>query len=73
MFYLYDGYYFWGMHLVWWFFWLVLIVWIFIIPYDIPGERKQKDSSLDVLKKRFASGDITKDEYLEQKKLIIEK
>jgi putative membrane protein len=65
-----DGSYFWGMHLVWWFIWIVLIFWIFAIPYDIPGQRKRKESPLDILQKRFASGQIEKEEYKEKKEIL---
>ena len=51
---LYDGYHFWGMHL----------------PYNIPGQRMKKDSPLDILKKRFASGQIKTEEYQEKKKIL---
>ncbi|MDQ2864138.1 MAG: SHOCT domain-containing protein, partial [Bacteroidota bacterium] len=30
----YDGYHFFGMHLVWWFIWMIFIFWIFATPYD---------------------------------------
>ena len=65
----YDGS-FWGMNLIWWFLWIILLFWIFAIPYDIPGKRKKKDSSLDILQKRFASGQITTEEYQEKKKIL---
>ena len=68
--YMYNGYHFWGMHLIWWFIWVSFIFWIFATPYDIPGQMKRKDSPLDILKKRFASGQINKEEYLEQKKML---
>ena len=61
---------FWGMSFVWWLIWLMLIFWIFATPYDIPGQRKRKDSPLDILQKRFASGEINNDEYQERKKII---
>lgn len=67
---LHNGYDFWGMHLVWWFVWIMLFVWIFATPYDIPGQRKKKDSPLDILQKRFASGQITTEEYQEKKKIL---
>ncbi len=67
---MYNGYYFGGMHFIWWFLWMGLLFWIFFIPYSIPGERRKKDSPLDILKKRFASGEITKDQYLENKKIL---
>jgi len=68
----YENYHFWGMHLVWWFVWGILIFWIFATPYNIPGQRTKKDSPLDILKKRFASGQINKEEFLEKKKLLQE-
>lgn len=68
--YLYDGNHFGGMHLFWWIIWVVLIFWIFASPYNIPGQRKKKDSPLDILKKRFAAGEITKENYQEHKTLL---
>jgi putative membrane protein len=59
-----------GMNLLWWFVWMILLFWIFAIPYDIPGQRRRKDSPLDILQKRFASGEITKEEYHETKHLL---
>lgn len=59
-----------GMHLIWWLIWIVLLVWIFITPYDIPGQRKKKDSPLDILKRRFAAGEINTEEYQEKKKIL---
>ncbi len=66
----YNNYHFWGMHLVWWFIWCIILFWIFATPYSIPGQRAKKDSPLDILKKRFASGEITKEEFQEKKKII---
>ena len=59
-----------GMNLLWWFVWMILLFWIFAIPYDIPGQRRRKDSPLDVLQKRFALGEITTEEYHEKKHLL---
>jgi putative membrane protein len=66
----YQDYSIWGMHLGWWFVWSILLIWIFLTPYDIPGARTKRDSPLDLLKKRFASGSIKKEEYLENKALL---
>jgi putative membrane protein len=68
----YDGYHFWGMHLIWWFVWLIFILWIFATPYAIPGQRWKKYSPLDILQQRFASGQITTAEYNEKKKILEE-
>jgi putative membrane protein len=66
----YDGYHIWGMHLIWWIIWLVFIFWIFAMPYNIPGQRRKKDTPLDILQKRFASGEISNEEYNEKKKIL---
>jgi|TARA_R110000782_G_scaffold270482_1_gene371736 putative membrane protein len=66
----YDGHHFWGMHWFWWILWLIFIFWIFAIPYDIPGQRKKKETPLDILKKRYAAGEINKNEYEEMKKTL---
>jgi putative membrane protein len=66
----YDGYHFWGMHLIWWFIWLMLLFWIFATPYSIPGERRKKESPLDILQKRFASGQLTMEEYQQHKTML---
>jgi putative membrane protein len=67
---MYNGYHFGGMHFIWWVVWIILILWVFAIPYDIPGQRKKKDSALDILQKRLAAGQITKEDYQEHKALI---
>lgn len=67
---MYYGYHFGGMHLIWWFIWIIFFIWIFATPYDIPGQRRKKDSPLDILKKRLASGEINKEEYDEKKKIL---
>ncbi|HEY8781677.1 MAG TPA: SHOCT domain-containing protein [Mucilaginibacter sp.] len=64
------GNYFWGMNLIWWLIWLILLFWIFATPYDIPGQRNKNDSPPDILQKRFASGEISKEEYQERKKVL---
>jgi putative membrane protein len=62
---------YWGMNFIWWIIWIGLLVWIFAIPYDIPFQRNSKNSPLDILLKRFAAGEISKEEY-DEKKAIIE-
>ena len=66
----YDNYHFWGMHLIWWFIWMVLLFWIFATPYNIPGQRVKNDTPLDTLKKRFANGQINNEEYQEKKEIL---
>jgi putative membrane protein len=66
---MYYGYHFWGMHLIWWIIWILFLSWIFFTPYYIPG-RRSRSSSLEILRRRFASGEISKEEYEERKKII---
>jgi len=54
---------FYGMDLIWWVIWIVVLVWIFILPYDIPGQRNKVESPLSILQKRFARGAIDLKEY----------
>lgn len=65
-----NDYHYWGMHFVWWAIWIIFLIWIFATPYKIPGKRAQKETPLDVLKKRFAAGEISKEEYQEKKDLL---
>lgn len=67
---MHESYQLWGMHFFWWFVWIIILIWIFAIPYDIPGQRLKKDSPLDILKKRFALGEIDNKEYQEKKNLL---
>ena len=55
------------MHFIWWFIWILFLVWIFATPW---GYRRTKDSPYDILRRRFATGEITKEEYLEAKKVL---
>jgi putative membrane protein len=63
-------YHFWGMHMIWWFFWFFMVIWIFATPYSIPFEYRKKDAPLEILKRRFAGGAITVDEYHQHKKIL---
>ena len=67
---IHDGYSAYGMHLIWWFIWGILLFWIFATPYNIPGQRRRRDSPLDLLRTRLASGQITPEQYKEQKLLL---
>jgi putative membrane protein len=65
----YSNYY-WGMNVLWWFIWIILLLWIFALPFDIPGQRKRKDNPLDILQKRFAAGELTNEQYLEKRQTL---
>jgi len=65
--------YYWGMSFIWWVAWLIMLIWIFAVPYNIPGQRNEKKTPLDILKKRYAAGKIDGNEYNEKKRILEEK
>ena len=67
---LYNSYHFLGLHLKWWIGWLTIIFWIFAVPFYLLALRKKKYAALNLLHKRFASGQITNYEYLAMKRII---
>jgi putative membrane protein len=64
-----NTYSFFGMHLAWWLLWLILF-WIIITPYDLRGRRRKKETPLDILQRRLATGEIDIQEYQNRKKLL---
>ena len=69
---MYNGHHFGGMHFFWWIFWIIVLIWVFASPYNFLGQRTKNETSLDILKKRFAKGEITKEEFEEKKKFLEE-
>tara|TARA_R110002111_G_scaffold144021_1_gene210192 strand:- start:691 stop:912 length:222 start_codon:yes stop_codon:yes gene_type:complete len=67
-----EDWYFGGMHWIWWGLWIVLIFWIFLIPYPTPGQKRKKDSAMEILRERFARGEISEEEFEQRKKLLWE-
>ena len=59
-----------GMHLIWWIIWIIFLVWVFFIPVGIPYQKSKKESPLEILKKRFAKSEISKEEFEESKKIL---
>jgi putative membrane protein len=69
MWHMYEHHY-WGMHFFWWLFWLILVLWLFSTRRKNLGQQTKEDSPLEILKKRFAKGEITKEEYEEIKNTL---
>ncbi|GAA5520267.1 SHOCT domain-containing protein [Aliifodinibius salicampi] len=62
-----------GMHWVWWIIiTLIILLTVFnVLPYRYSSS-KSSEAPLDILKKRFARGEIEKEEYKERKRIIEE-
>lgn len=62
----------WGMHMMW-IFWLPILILIIVFIVRIIGNNdafrrlKEKESPLDILKKRYANGEISTEEFEERR------
>jgi len=59
-----------------WIFWIAIIVGIillvkWIVQQNRPGGQQQGENSLEILKKRYARGEIDKEEYDRKKKDLL--
>ena len=66
----------WGMHWLWWIFWVLLIVaawWAFTrrTPPSEPQSEPPPETPLDRLQRRYADGEITTEEYEERKATLL--
>lgn len=64
-----DGF-FGGMHVIWWLVWIAFLIWVFLGPAGRGYKAREKEEPLDILKKRFARGEISKEEFEDSKKLL---
>lgn len=55
-------------HVIWWFIWIIFIIGLFIVSYST--QKTKKDNPLNILKKRFAKGEISKEAYEEYKRIL---
>ena len=58
---MYWGNHFWGMHMFWWIFWVVLVTSLAFWTWPTPAKRH--DSALETLRRTYAAGEITEEEY----------
>ncbi|MEQ9221205.1 MAG: SHOCT domain-containing protein [Cyclobacteriaceae bacterium] len=65
-----HDWYFGGMHWIWWILWLILMFWIFLIPYPTPGQRRSKDKAMEALRERYARGELSDEEFEQKKKVL---
>ena len=61
-----EGVWFWGMHVFWWVFWILLISLFFAVLTPVP-RNKLRETPLQILQRRYAAGEISTQEYEERK------
>ncbi len=67
----FGGGWFWGMHVFWWLFWIVLIVIFVALLRPVPRSRPP-ETPLQILQRRYAAGEISTEEYEERKAKLAE-
>jgi putative membrane protein len=61
-----------GMHWFWWIFWFW--IWIMLLCFWMPVSRttyRKMQSPLQILKRRYAAGEITSEEYEERRTKLL--
>ena len=58
----FDGSGWMGMHWLWWIFWISVIVSVLALS-NAPRRRQRGESSLEILRRRYAAGEIDDKEY----------
>lgn len=68
-----DGWWFFGMHALWWVFWILVLGLLFGLLEPIPrsAARRRRATPLEILQKRYAAGEITTQEYEERKARLV--
>jgi len=66
-----DGWFFWGMHGLWWLFWIALLV-VFFVWLRPKSDGRDRETPLDTLQRLYAEGRISREEYEERKAVLEE-
>ncbi|AVR44298.1 hypothetical protein C7S20_02955 [Christiangramia fulva] len=61
---------FYGMHFIWWLFWIAVVVW-FIVAISRKKPETKRETPLEILQKRYANGEISREEYEATKKDLL--
>jgi putative membrane protein len=62
-----GDYGFFGMHLLWWIFWILAVVLLFSVAPLVPkGKTRASETPLEILQCRYARGEIDAAEYEER-------
>ncbi len=64
---------FFGMHFIWWFIWIAILLGAFTTYTPIPkAHLRTGERALDILRRRFAAGQLSTEEY-ERRKVVLER
>ena len=62
---------FFGMHLLWWLFWIVVIIMALVVFMSEPVRIvRRRETPLELLQRRYAAGEITEKEYEERTRTL---
>lgn len=65
-----NNWHYFGMHRFWWLFWVFVLIVIFLVLKPYLKVKNGKDSALEILSRKYASGEISKEEFVERKKIL---
>jgi putative membrane protein len=65
-----GGWGFWGMHLFGWLLWVALIAGL--VYALVTATRRQRETPVELLQRRYAAGEISTEEY-EERKAVLER
>jgi putative membrane protein len=61
---------FWGIHALWWLFWITVIAGFVTVLSPWSERTVRRDTPLEILRRRYAAGEITEKEYGERKRAL---
>lgn len=62
---------FFGMHFIWWFLWMAILIGVFTTYTPIPRSHlRTGEGALDILQRRYAAGQVPDDEYARRKAVL---
>lgn len=68
-----TGWWFFGMHFLWWAFWILLIGALFSTVTPVPkNQLRSGERAFDILRRRYAAGQVSTEEY-ERRKAVLER
>lgn len=65
-----NSYHFFGMHFLWWIVIVAIVLLALLFFYKSNGQKSKTDAPLDVLKRRLASGAISKEDFIEKREML---